>query len=687
MEVLDERVLLSLSTFSAADGTLYIKGDAANDTAYFRNYGNTGTSYILQQSNGQNQVFTGTKKLVFTSGSGSDFFENDTSVPGDMTGGPGVDVLIGGDGNDIFRAMSDTGGYVGRGGTNVLFRNGHHASLGGNDLTVGLVNGQLSPYELAGQGQLVVSRQGNDLTLNGPTGAGFELHSNWSEFSFNGSNYYYSLSPVTMSTAVGNLPVSAGGWFSIAAQQSPIPDVGIYQSGSWSTTPLNNDGTNGPLASILQNSGLDVKLSPTGLQFGVALGSQIKAMNIDLPVNSAVPYLYFNGTNQASISLGGWSVSPAGQTVTIAGAFDPSDPSLVVRADLGLEGNPVEKFAFGWSTKGEIPFTPKTTPEGFNDQIFGNIYTSAQVKIGDYPVDIDGEMVIDLDAKNLGQTPNLGPYGIQELVQGQASLQTLVGSLGNIKVGVNGAGSLDLSKAIAKEAPVSLKVELSEGTAIFTPDLIAFRVESANLFANTPLSGVVSSSSFDIEGSYHLSDHSWSFQAQSSTAKIANYTFGTISIGASSDSDQIVVSARFTPPLGLNALSLNGWLDFHGNFSLTGIATPMNIGLGSTRIYAGARFTLSNTSGVVQFIAQMSASVEHTFYAGNLWLGRVSANIFATLSLTVSGSGVGIQGSGSFEGSLYLPGNHSYGVDVGVSFWDHGLLVHLPYLPDLVVTW
>jgi hypothetical protein len=700
LERLDSRVLLSLTAYPDSTGILHILGDAANDKAWFQVdnrfvppwVSHSNHRYVLKQGDGSALYFQDTQRIVFDGGAGNDSFENDTSVPGDMTGGPGADTLIGGTGDDVFHATDDLDEYYGGGVGDILYRNGFHASLSGaNNLTVGLCNGSLGPDDMTAQGQLVVSRQGNTLTLNGPSGAGFQLYSNWSQFYFNGADYFYSTSPVSMRTAVGDVTVSPGGYFTVAARTTAVPGVDVYQYTNLSGLQLDTTNAASPLSSVMQKSGFGLKLSPTGLQFGIALGSQIKAMNINLPVNDAVPYLYFSGTNQAQLSLGGWDITRAGQSVTIAGAFDPSDPSLVMRANLDMEGNPVNKFAFGWSTRGLIPFTPKATPDNFTTPLYGNLYTSAQVKTGDYPVDIEGETVIDLDASGNGPFLNLGASGIRRLVQGQATLQSLGSTLANVRVGVNGTGSVGLEKAVGNDPPVKLNVNVSEGTAIFSSQLIAFRVKSADPFAGTPLSGKVTSSSFDIQGGVNPTNRAWSFRAQSSTAGIAGYAFGSVTVAASSAAQRVDVSAYFTPPIGLNALTLNGWLAFKGNFSLTGSATPVDIGTGSTKIHAGASFTLSNTSGVVQFIASMSATVKQDFYVPlgykNVWLGSVSGNIAATLSLTVSGRGVSVRGLGSLVGKVDLSGNQSRSVSLLADISDNQLLVHLPVVPDLVVKW
>jgi hypothetical protein len=628
----------------------------------------------------------GVDRIDFNGNAGHDVFGNLTSLPTTINGGPGNDTLYGGCGNDVFMGSEGYDQYDTRafpGGSDALFRNGHRGALNGPGVTVGLVSGQLSPEELSARGDLTITRSGNHLTFSGPSGAGFRLRSTWTSFDYNGSTYYYTSTPVVVESAMGDVPLAPGFVF-FTARSSGVPDVGTFTGSSLSGLSIDTTTPGSPFASLGQQSGLGIRLSPGGAQLGIGLGTTVKDAGINAPVNAAVPYLYFSITTSTGLTFGGVEVKPPGSAIGVQGVFDPSDPFLFARVEADAGKSPIEEFALGWSSRGQIPFAPKRHLADVSEKVFGHLYSMASVKLGNYPIKIQGETVIDLDANDDGQKLGLSGSQLAAVTRGDLDLGTIAGALADLRIGLNGAGSLSFDKTTSNGAlPFKLSAPLSEATVLVTPSNIAIGAGSANMLAGTPLENHVQGSSFEVQARYGPIDRSWALSAWSNTAKIAHYTFGSVALATSSSSQAISVNARFAPPMGFGAVYMSGQLGFNGDFSLSGSAVPVNINAGIATLQASAYFSLSHTAGNVSFNAWLYAS-----YSQNLGiLGQFSGGLYASISMGLGTSGFRLSGYGSMWATLDVAGPADTSINLAFTVSTSGFHVGLSGLPSLSVSW
>ncbi|WP_165073765.1 calcium-binding protein [Paludisphaera rhizosphaerae] len=665
-------------------GTLTIQGFTGNDTAAVNLAG--WNAYRLDLNNVRAAGLSGFNRIVFNGGDGNDSFTNATSLPATMNGGPGDDRLIGGGGNDVFLGSPGSDVYDSSsrsGGSDVLIRNGFHGVLNGAGQTVGLVSGSLSPQELAAKGDLTVSRSGDYLTFNGPSGAGFRMRATWSSYTVGGQNVYYSIGPVYLQTAAGEIPMSPGMVY-VVTNASAVPDVGAYQAAWWPGMGIDTTSPSSPLRTIADATGLGIQLNPAGGSIVLGLGSTLKASGLDAPLNDAVPYFSFRVSTAAGVQFGGTTVKAPGNSIGVQAAFDPSDPFLFVRIDPEVGKNPLEEAAFGWSSAGRIPFTPKTAGSTIVDPIFGNVYAMAGIKLGNYPIKIQGETVLDLDANDDGRMLELSAADLGRVLRGDLDLGTIAGALSDVRIGLNGKSSLSLAPKNSNGNELAkLSLDLSQGSVVVTPYMIYFQAGGSDFFKGTPLQGKVNLSNYSVEGRVNLRSGIWFFDASSSTAGINGYSFGQVTLSGDSLSNTISASARFSPPMGLTTLAMNGFINYtNGDFSLYAKAS-LDIDAQVTKLHASIELLVCQSAGNFRFYAGLYA----TFHQ-DLGIGSIDGSLSAIIDLGVSSSGIKLYGSGSVGGSAAIDGLGRVGIGSSFTVSTKGFTVALPgKLPSLSVSW
>src|SRR4029453_9758549 len=156
---------------------------------------------------------------------------------------------------------------------------------------------------------------------------------------------------------------------------------------------------NGMLDQATGGIGLDVNLP--GFSWGIGLGSDVKNLDGDPPLNDGVPYLYAHLNTGFSLSYSSASVT-APNTYTGTFAFSPAD-GTVYAAVTGLPV--VGDFGIAVSPSGPIPYTPQRVPSNVSDpEIFGHYYVRGAIDLSDagVPIEVNGNLVLDLDANNDG---------------------------------------------------------------------------------------------------------------------------------------------------------------------------------------------------------------------------------------------------------------------------------------------
>jgi hypothetical protein len=690
VHALDNLILPSVTATVQPGGVLNLVGDNANDIVYLSIEGNgiaveCGTA---GNSNYTHQVFTGLTKVKFDGGPGNDQFYDGSVLPCDANGGLGDDLLNGGSGNDVFRGSPGNDCYSGGGGNNVLYRNGYRGTFtrfggSGADYTVGLATGALTDADLNATGAFIVTLAHSQtdtgshdtLTLNGPSGAGFNVVGQFVQSTSNGMVHYINSGPASLKTALGDVPIPAG-FLTVSAVQSGVAGVGLYDSASLIGLNLNTADPASPFNDFAQRFGLNLSLP--GGSFGLDLGSNLARLNA--PLDPAVPYFYLTGGNGFVVNIGGASFSaPAGAPASTVLAFDPADPSLYV--SVTPNAGPVGQIAVGGSRNGYIPFTPTKTLDALATPIHGNVYLKGQFGLGDVPVAVAGEAVIDFDANGNSLATNLQPQQVAQMLRGGSSniKNLLTGVVADVRVGVNGSTSLSLS-----EYGFGLNLPLSQGSLVYTPQAIDFRGGTSNPFAGTPLGNYISPATFDVQGHYDLQRDSWNFQATASTARIAGFQGAKLTLGASSANSTVSADFHLSGLLGLADVDVSGTADFsNGNFSLTGgpsFSLPGSLS-------ASATFTFARSGGTASVAVALNASFSYTVSIPAVGDVGVGGTFSATFSITAGANGLHYSGSGHATGSIIVPNAPDPSINADFQLGDHGFSIDLPVVPDIVVSW
>jgi hypothetical protein len=598
-----------------------------------------------------------------------------TVVQGDFSNGKDVDmfaielsrgqVLIAdGDGANMALRRGD-GRLVTRSGSSLAYRartsEVHYLQTWGdksatttraytlNVQPIGLNTGRPGPENLDAKGGLYAFRDGRALSISGPSGHGFMLLGNWKHEvvndGFGARSTYSATGNVMLDTAVGavTLPIPNGLKLTVNTDSRQYGQhYGEVTSIDW-TAQLGIVELSRPFGRSfglsLANNFAGASVNARG--WGVRLGGDPLLKNTGLPLNPAVPYLFYSDYRGFESSFGGVNLSLGGS----AGASVVVDP--VDSFFIGAKGVPVVgDVGFGLSYNGLIPFEPNATPKDWSGDVFGNVFIKAGLDIGDInpaiPVRIDGDIVIDLDANNDGK--NLG--GIKSNVSKLVSEGFSAASLGraaarvfsDIAIAANGQVSVGFDKA-----GFELSVPVGESSLILSGPRAALftRGRTAEPFRDTPLSFLKAplNSTYDIDGYLDLKGK---FRLTlSGQTNVFDYRLGGSTLTLDNSGMRLASSIR---ALGATA-ALNGNISSNGGFTLTGSA---NANLANV-IKGKASFTLSGGRGGASLRASLS--------------GKVGTNIG---SVFVGGSAsASLQLSANKNGSLSYAGNARVSLGVG----------------------
>ena len=316
-----------------------------------------------------------------------------------------------------------------------------------------LASGTQNPADLETPGSMYAALVGNQLQITGPTGYGFAIQGNWSQSIVTTTRYslspfgpvlvdlfastFTSSGPLQLVTAEGDLPLSVaqGQAFSVSTLPSTFGNVfGVVKSvGADLGLPLGNYAT-----SLRQKLGLNLNIDSLANDWTIQLGSTptLQHHGGTLPMLGGVPYLYYSGPATMSVAFGQANITENSPAPLVAFA-DPADPSICVQYD---------GFTVEGSLNGLIPYTPAfgaaaAAAPGFGT-FFGNVYSQGGFQLGDLPIDVTGQITVNLDPRQEGVW--LGGAGTaSQLFQGKL-LQgaTLNSAMNDIEVGATGTASV-----------------------------------------------------------------------------------------------------------------------------------------------------------------------------------------------------------------------------------------------------
>jgi hypothetical protein len=504
---------------------------------------------------------------------------------------------------------------------------------------IGLNSGEVDPNMLQSDASgLYVLRDGNALHITGPTGHGFSLLGNWRQRTTGSADAitttYTLADSVTLRTIVGDLsvPIPPAARIRITTEQQTWGryfgeiesiELGMSLSAMDIVTPLGRSwGTvfDSDVAGVNANGG----------GWGICLGSDPRLTDTELPLNPAVPYLFYTDTKGFTGSLGAIEVGAVG-TFGYSVVLDPTDGFFI-----GAKGVPVVgDVAYGVSYAGLIPFEPNARPGAWDDEMFGNVYAKAGLDIGAFnptiPVSVDGAYVLDLDANGDGR--NLGGLKLNVntlLAQGftEDALGTRVDRVfADVAIGVNGRANIGYERG-----GFELAVPVAEGTFVYsgTRQGLFARGRSVEPFQGTPLAIFKPRGSIDIDA---LATRGGTFRLQASgTYDPFVYTMkGSLVV----DNAGARASAMMTA-LGTN-LRVSGEVRPDGKFTLIGNARVKLGPLSGT-----GSFSLRNTGRAVTFGAALDSRLSITI-AGIAVGGRVNAS----MSIGANANGLVYSGGGS----------------------------------------
>jgi hypothetical protein len=426
-------------------------------------------------------------------------------------------------------------------------------------------------------GQMDVWLNGSTLDISGPAGHGFGISGNWKQTVQKSgslsSSTYTATGIIAIQTAGGavNVGLPRGTALTITTQPGQwgayFGAVGsLVGQGSFSLTALAATlGKNGPLG--LQLTGTSSVLP--NQHWGIGLGSAIS--NSGVPLNPAVPYLYFLSSNDASATFGGVQVQAAsvGQGFNIVD--DPADPFVFV----GIKGVPlIKNFGVGWSTHALIPFAPGSAPANYHGALAGNFYHVGQIDLTDVdiPIVIDGDWTVNFDPNHTGKVfggATVTASDILGVLTGKrapssALLRQINIAIQNCSFEHNGTLSLGLSEDDVGgiQIPIVQDTDVYDGTA----QTLYMHVNSVNPFQGTFLQDYVKGD-VSLDGTYSRASGQWDLLAHCDLALFGQETVGTLEL-----SNQGVKIDGFIHALGTD-IELKGTIWSNGDTSLKADAT------------------------------------------------------------------------------------------------------------------
>jgi len=516
----------------------------------------------------------------------------------------------------------------------------------------------------SGSSAMYAFRDGSALHIAGPTGHGFTLSGNWTQKNASTGTTYTGTGVLTLRTVVGDVEVAVPAGASVKIITAP-DTWGRYFG---QITSMDLGFKLGPMdlaapfgriwGMVFKNDVAGANLGGGG--WGIRLGSDPRLKDTDLPLNPDVPYLYYTDTRGFFANFGGINANVK-ESFGYSVVVDPADSFYLAAKGVPVIGD----VAFGVSRDGLIPFAPNAIPTAFTgEEMFGNVYIKAGLDISaiapQVPVNIDGDIVIDLDAndddKFLGGLKTNISNMLESGFTPEAMGSTAARVLGDINIGVNGRVNVGWERGIFE-----LSVPVGEGSLIYSAAKQGSfaRGRSVNPFDGTPLEIFKPRRSIDIDAAIY----------RSGTFRLAangSYNPGLYTMNGSLVVDNNGARASGTMrALGTNA-RVYGTVQGDGRFSLTGNAS-VNLGPLSGR----ANFSLINTNRAVNFGAAFNARAAFTVL--NVGIG---GSVDARLAFGVNSRGITYSGSGSaalFAGPVSVgpvisisSNNLAIGVDLGI---------------------
>ncbi|HEY2784767.1 MAG TPA: hypothetical protein VGJ05_07295 [Fimbriiglobus sp.] len=470
-----------------------------------------------------------------------------------------------------------------------------------------LQDGALPAQQLATVGayHAWLNQAGDTLYVSGPSGYGFSLKGNWSETS-NGSAVSYSASgKVTLHTtalagSTGDIALQVGKSFVVNTTTSDWVQLGELSSvnGSFGLSLA-------PIAGMIEQTfGLDVSAQSLMDGWTIKTGSQIKQAyhGIESPqlgqVLDGVPYLVYGNAGKLNVHFGSVSLSSTDQASLVLIA-DPSDPFLYVQY-----GN----YAAAGSAHGRIPFNTTVSPTsnamtgiqiGHQTDYFGHVFAAGNFPLTGLPMNVQGEVTVNLDANGDGQF--LGGAGnASQLFHGDlGALQNVVS---DINVGVNGTVTLGYTVA-----GYAVSVPVGEASVFYSGPQQAVFFKGAqgtalNPWAGTVLENFQSGPGASIEG-YVFRDGRFSVSTSSNYRLFVADADLTLTV---TDHD-ISATGSLTTPIA--SASVTGQINFDGSFVWSGTA-HVGIGGGGNFISGDAGFVLSGSPAGMTFDLDLNCAAK-----------------------------------------------------------------------------
>jgi hypothetical protein len=439
----------------------------------------------------------------------------------------------------------------------------------------------LTPAQLSQTGHLDALLMDNTLTLTGPSGAGFQITGNWSAATAVGgdgsiTHTFTASGLMVLRSALGDLPFVQSDSDPITITTAPgmqAANFGMVAAVQWDGgSLLSTTDPSSPLYLLTTRAGLQVDAGSA--QVGVALGSDLGGLGA--PVNNALPYIYFTSTSgQAQFGDIPSSVGPS-DPLTVA--FDPEDPFLYAH---------VNEIGVGISLKGYIPFTPTLAVAGLDSNpLYGHLYGSGPIALGDVPAAITGQAVINLDAQHDGQLlrvfeGDLAAY----LLTGRLNLSDLTQTdPGDLRVGLNGHADIQYTQAgFAMTVPV-------DGSAIYTPgSLVVHGALTANPTGGTRLSFLGASGPVAVDANLDL--QGITVVAQAGTGTVSGFAGTGLAVQWSNQGISATANLHLQSSSWSADVPVTGSVQPDGTYRIEGMAQAQFAGFGS----GNAHFVLTNS--------------------------------------------------------------------------------------------
>jgi hypothetical protein len=365
-----------------------------------------------------------------------------------------------------------------------------------------------------------------ELTFSGPTGIGFEIGGHWSQ-SVSGSTITYT-DTNSIDLHIGRdlgLPLPSGVAFTVTAQANDASNLFGQVTGE----NLSLQGTS--LASLLSPLSILANFSfPNGGLFlpqvgvGIGLGSSSGVQATGLPVDPAVPYLYFSLSTSVNLRFGGASVVP-NTAYHVGIAIDPSDPLV----GIDIQGIPIlSEVALEVSQNATIPYAPQAPPEQWRGVFYGDVYFKGAVDVGaltggELPVGASASITANLDPNHTGLTETMA-QNLDELLHGQMTPSAAMYYLDSISVGFNSEVDLTLPAS----SRLTIVLPAAEASVIYSGPTrtLYMHADSMNPFANTPIASYLPNSAASFDGSIDFATGQFQFTGEE------DFSFAGLSVDA-----------------------------------------------------------------------------------------------------------------------------------------------------------